>query len=67
MADNLFKTKSLVEIEECLAKALTELLGQETSVSIAGLQTPQGFVVSPSATFTVSATHKPDYGDGGTF
>lgn len=63
MVDNLFKTKSLVEIEQCLGKALTELLGKETKVSIPGMTTPEGFVLEPAVTFTVHATHEGDGAD----
>lgn len=57
MEYNLFKTKSLVEIEQCLGKALTELLGAETNVSIPGMTTPEGFTLDPTVTFSVRATH----------
>jgi len=67
MSENLFKKHSIAAMEECVAKALTELLGRPTKVVISGLQLSdeRTFTATKSAVFSVRADHDLDWGESG--
>lgn len=60
MSDILFKNHSIKEIETCIAKALTELLGHEAKVSINNLAVKEDtFGTVQLAKFEVDASVEP--------
>ena len=56
---NLFKKHSIEAIEQCVAEALSKLVGADIGVEIGGLEIGNG-LVGQTAKFDVGATVKPD-------
>lgn len=68
MAENLFKNHSISDIEACIAKALTELLGKEVQAGISELKLSGDTLgLGYSAAFGVSAHVKGEWLPGDQF
>lgn len=65
MSENLFKNHSVNDIQACIAKALTELVGEEVQVGISQLKVSSDTLgLSHIAVFDVSASHKQEWVPG---